>query len=317
MRRYIFQRALTLLFSLALGSFAIFLLLRALPGDPTNALISVGMDEEQIKAIQASLHISDPLGVQYFSWISDALRFHFGDSFVGYFSVSTEIAKRLQITIPLTFISFISALLIGSILGFIAAYKRDSKFGTLLSGISQLGAAIPAFWVGILFIQNFAIKRQLFPAGGFPDTAWQTPAEALKSFVLPVATIVVVMSASISRYVRTIALEVFDSEYVRTARSLGEKKLAAILVYGSRNAIGSLLPVLAIELATTFIGAVVIESVFALPGLGSMLIQGISQHDYPVIQGVLLVTTTAVLLIGFIADALTHLADPRLLRSQR
>ena len=125
------------------------------------------------------------------------------------------------------------------------------------------------------------------------------------------------MSASIARYVRTIALEIFDSEYVRTARSLGEKKLAAILAHGSRNAIGTLLPILAIELATTFIGAVVIESVFALPGLGSLLIQGISQHDYPVIQAVLLVTTTAVLIIGFIADLLTHIADPRLLKVKR
>ena len=317
MRSYILHRALTLLFSLAVASLALFLLLRALPGDPTNALISVGMDADQVAAIQASLHISDPLPVQYLAWIKDAVAFNFGDSFVGYFPVAKEILNRLSITLPLTFISFLLSLLVGSLLGFIAAYKRNSFLGTFFSATSQLGSAIPAFWVGILLIQQFAIKQPLFPSGGFPYEGWASFGEAIKSFALPVITIVVVMSASIARYVRTIALEIFDSEYVRTARSLGEKKLTAILAHGSRNAIGTLLPILAIELATTFIGAVVIESVFALPGLGSLLIQGISQHDYPVIQAVLLVTTTAVLIIGFIADLLTHIADPRLLKVKR
>ena len=317
MRSYILHRALTLLFSLAVASLALFLLLRALPGDPTNALISVGMDPEQVAAIQASLHISDPLPVQYLAWIKDAISFDFGDSFVGYFPVADEILNRLSITLPLTFIAFFISLLVGSFLGFIAAYKRHTALGTFFSAISQLGSAVPAFWVGILLIQQFAIKQPLFPSGGFPYEGWGALSEAIRSFALPVITIVIVMSASIARYVRTISLEIFESEYVRTARSLGEKKLTAIVAHGSRNAIGTLLPILAIELATTFIGAVVIESVFALPGLGSLLIQGISQHDYPVIQAVLLVTTTAVLIIGFIADLLTHIADPRLLKVKR
>jgi peptide/nickel transport system permease protein len=317
MRSYILHRALTLFFSLLVASFTLFFLLRALPGDPTNALISVGMDAEQVAAIQASLHIGDPLPIQYFSWIKDAATLNFGDSFVGYFHVSQEILTRLQITIPLTFISFALATILGSFLGFVAAYKRNSFIGSLFGALSQFGSAIPAFWVGILLIQQFAIKHPIFPSSGFPYDGWKNLGEVFKSFALPVTTIVIVMSASIARYVRTVSLEIFDSEYVRTARSLGEKRLTAIVVHGSRNAIGTLLPVLAIELATTFIGAVVIESVFALPGLGSMLIQGISQHDYPVIQAILLVTTTAVLLIGFIADILTHIADPRLLKVQR
>lgn len=316
MRSYILHRALTLLFSLAVASLTLFLLLRALPGDPTNSLISVGMDPAQIAAIQASLHVDDSLIVQYFSWIRDALTFNFGESFVGYFPVAEEIVARLNVTLPLTFISFFFALLVGSLFGFIAAYKRNSWVGTFFSSLSQLGSAVPAFWVGILLIQWLAIKKPLFPSGGFPVEGWATPGEAIKSFTLPVLTIVIVMSASIARYVRTISLEIFDSEYVRTARSLGQPRLKAIVVHGSRNALGTLMPVLAIELATTFIGAVVIESVFALPGMGSLLIKGIAQHDYPVIQSVLILTTTAVLIIGFIADILTHLADPRLLKAR-
>lgn len=316
MRSYILHRALTLLFSLAVASLTLFLLLRALPGDPTNSLISVGMDPEQIAAIQASLHINDPLILQYFSWIKDALTFNFGDSFVGYYPVAGEILSRLSITLPLTFISFALALVVGILLGFTAAYQRNSIIGTAFSAISQLGAAVPAFWVGILLIQWLAIKQPLFPSGGFPVEGWANPGEAIKSFALPVFTIVIVMSASIARYVRTISLEIFESEYVRTARSLGQSQLRAILRHGTRNAVGALLPVFAIELATAFIGAVVIESVFALPGLGSFLIKGIAQHDYPVIQAVLILTTTAVLIIGFIADILTHIADPRLLKAR-
>jgi peptide/nickel transport system permease protein len=317
MQRYIVHRVLTLLFSLAVASLALFLLLRALPGDPTNSLISVGMDPVQVEAIQASLHINDSLLIQYFSWIRDALTFNFGESFVGYFPVADEIISRLNVTLPLTFLAFFFAAIIGSLFGFVAAYMRNTFIGTFFSGISQLGSAVPAFWVGILLIQSFAIKRPLFPSGGFPVEGWATPGEAIRSFTLPVLTIVVVMSASISRYVRTISLEIFDSEYVRTARSLGQPRLKAILVHGSRNALSTLMPIFAIELATTFIGAVVIESVFALPGLGSLLIKGIAQHDYPVIQSVLILTTTAVLIIGFIADVLTHMADPRLLKARR
>lgn len=316
MRSYILRRTLTLLFSLTIASLTLFLLLRALPGDPTNSLISIGMDPDQIKAIQDSLHIDDPLIFQYISWIKDAIIFNFGDSYVGYYPVASEITTRLSVTLPLTFISFGLAVLLGSIFGFIAAYKRKSLIGNVFGAISQLGAAIPAFWLGILLIQWFAIKKSLFPSGGFPIDGWSTPSEAIKSFVLPVITIVIIMSASIARYVRTVSLEIFESEYVRTARSLGQSRLKAILTHGSRNAIGVLLPVFAIELATAFIGAVVIESVFALPGLGSFLVKGIAQHDYPVIQAVLILTTTAVLFIGFIADILTHLADPRLLKAR-
>lgn len=314
MRSYILYRTLTLLFSLAIASLTLFLLLRALPGDPTNSLISIGMDPEQIKAIQDSLRIDDPLLVQYLVWIKDSINFNFGDSFVGYYPVASEITTRLSVTLPLTFISFGLAVVFGSIIGFVAAYKRKSLVGSVFSAISQLGAAVPAFWVGILLIQWFAIKKSYFPSGGFPIDGWSAPSEAIKSLVLPVLTIGIVISASIARYVRTVSLEIFDSEYVRTARSLGKSRLRSILSHGSRNAIGALLPVFAIELATAFIGAVVIESVFALPGLGSFLIKGIAQNDYPVIQAVLILTTTAVLLIGFIADILTHLADPRLLK---
>jgi peptide/nickel transport system permease protein len=178
--------------------------------------------------------------------------------------------------------------------------------------LSQLGIAIPVFWVGLLLITVFALHLRILPAGGFPQNDWSDPGGALTALTLPVITIALVMSASLIRYVRSATLDVLASDHLRTARALGSSFTGAMWRHGIRNAAVPVISILGIELATTFLGAVVVESVFALPGLGNMLIQGITERDYPVIQGILLVSTFAVLLIGFLADLVQRLIDPRL-----
>lgn len=148
--------------------------------------------------------------------------------------------------------------------------------------------------------------------GGFPQDGWADPVEALRSLALPVVTVAVVMSASLIRYVRSASLDVLGSDYLRTARALGSSFGEAVRRHGLRNGAVPVVAVLGIELASTLLGAVVVETVFALPGLGSMLSQAVAQHDYPTIQGVLFVTTLAVLVIGFLADLAQRLIDPRL-----
>jgi peptide/nickel transport system permease protein len=240
------------------------------------------------------------------------LTFDLGRSFISTLPVAPEIGARLSVTIPLTLLAFGLAFVLSLVIGFVAAYKADRWYGAALSVFSQLFVAIPAFWVGILLISMFSIRLRVVPAGGFPREGWADPGDALTHLVLPVVTIALVMAGSLSRYVRSATLDVLGSDYLRNARALGSTMGTAMVRHGLRNGAVPVISVLGIELATTFLGAVVIEAVFALPGLGSMLIKSISQHDYPNIQGILFVSTLAVLLVGFVADILQRVVDPRL-----
>ncbi|MFI1865248.1 ABC transporter permease [Streptomyces jumonjinensis] len=312
MARYLLRRFAFLLVSLALACVVLFVLLRMLPGDPANALTAVGATDEQIAAARHSIGSDKPLPEQFAHWIGQLAQGDLGTSFVSSLPVGPEITARLQVTIPLTLAAFALAILIAVPAGFLAAYRRGTWYGALLSGVSQLGIAIPVFWLGMILIAVFALNTGWLPAGGFPPDGWSQPGEAIRSLTLPVLTIALVMSASLIRYVRSATLDVLGSDYLRTARALGSSFAGAMWRHGLRNAAVPVISVLGIELASTLLGAVVVESVFALPGLGSMLATGIEQHDYPVIQGVLFVSTLAVLLIGFAADLVQRIIDPRL-----
>ncbi|MGW5973465.1 ABC transporter permease [Streptomyces sp. NPDC055186] len=312
MTRYLLRRFGFLLVSLALASVVLFALLRLLPGDPANALTTVGATPEQIAAARQSIGSDKPLPEQFTHWLGQLASGDLGTSFVSTLPVGPEVAARLHVTVPLTLAAFVLAVLIALPAGFTAAYKRHTWYGGLLSGVSQLGIAVPVFWLGMILIAVFALNAGWLPAGGFPPDGWSLPGEAIRSLVLPVVTIALVMSASLIRYVRSATLDVLGSDYLRTARALGSSFGQAMWRHGLRNASVPVVSVLGIELASTLLGAVVVESVFALPGLGSLLVTGIAQHDYPVVQGVLFVSTLAVLLIGFAADLVQRIIDPRL-----
>ena len=234
---------------------------------------------------------------------------------IGNVPVGPEIISRLSVTVPLTLISFAVAITVAIPLGFIAAYKAKTWYGAILNSVSQLGIAVPVFWVGVILIFVFALRLMILPAEGFPQDGWSNLAEALRSLTLPVATISLVISSSLIRYVRSTTLDVLSSDYLRTSRSLGSSFMEAMWRHGLRNAASPVISILAMEIATTFIGAVVVEAVFALPGLGSLLVQGIAQRDYPIIQGIIFISTLGVLVIGFLADLTQRLIDPRLSKS--
>ncbi|SFM38338.1 peptide/nickel transport system permease protein [Pleomorphomonas diazotrophica] len=291
----------------------LFLLLRLLPGDPANALVSVGADPEQIEAARRQVGSDLPIFAQFVRYLGQLASFDLGASFVSGVPVLEEIGRRLTLTLPLTALAFTGAILIALPLGILAAVKRDRWYGSLISVISQLGVAIPVFWIGILLVTAFAVKLRLFPSSGFPTSGWwRDPLAALHQLALPILTIALVMSASLIRYVRSATLDVIGSDYLRTARALGAGYGEALVRHGIRNGAVPVISILGIELASTLLGAVVVERVFSLPGLGSMLLSGIEQRDYPSVQGVLFISTLLVLLVGFAADLVQRLVDPRL-----
>lgn len=306
-----------LVLSLAIAAAVLFVLLRLLPGDPASALISVGADPEQIAAARRQVGSDLPLFEQFTHFVLSLIRFDLGTSFISRTSVAAEITARLAVTVPLTLMAFALAVVIAVPLGIIAAVKADKWYGAAISVVSQLGIAIPAFWIGILLVTVFAVNLRIFPSGGFPPAGWSDPAATLRALTLPTITIAIVMAASLLRYVRSATLDVLGSDYLRTVRALGSGVSEALVRHGLRNGAVPVISILGIELATTFLGAVVIERVFTLPGLGSMLLLGIEQRDYPNVQGVLLISTLIVLLVGFVADIIQRVIDPRLRRSKR
>jgi peptide/nickel transport system permease protein len=312
MLAYLARRFAFLVVSLVVAMIVIFVLLRLLPGDPANALLSVNATEEQIAAARAQVGSDQPLLQQFLTWAGQMLRFDLGSSYISTLPVGPEIASRLVVTLPLTLLAFTLALVLSLVIGITAAVKADRWYGALLSGFAQLGIAVPVFWVGIILVWIFALGLGVLPSGGFPRDDWEDPAAALRSLALPVITIALVMSASLARYVRSATLDVLGSDYLRTARAGGSGLGEALLRHGLRNGAVPVIAVLGIELSTTLLGAVVVESVFTLPGLGSMLLDAIAQHDFANIQGVLVVSTLFVLLVGFVADIVQRLIDPRL-----
>ncbi len=316
MVRDIARRAFFLLLSFVVALFVIFILLRLLPGDPSNALLSINATPEQIDAAREQIGANRPAWQQLISWLSGLIHFDFGTSYVSGLPVLPEIRSVLVITIPLTLISFTLATILATLFGALAAFYSGRWFGIALSAFSQLGIAVPVFWIGTIMVWLFALRYNWLPSGGFPTDNWTHPTDALKSLILPIAAISFVMSASLTRYMKSVFTDVIESDYIRTARSLGSGHLEALFRHGLRNASVPVISILGVELASTLLGAVVVESVFTLPGLGNFLVRAISQHDYPNIQGVLLVTTLIVLVIGFVADVLQRFVDPRLRTSQ-
>ena len=309
---YTIRRTLILIVSLFAAAVVLFVLLRLLPGDPANALLGVGATPQQIEAARAQVGSDQPLHVQFGTFIGNLARLDLGTSFVSRASVLQEIGNRMSVTLPLTVLGFLVAIALALPLGMLSAIRADRWYGTAISIISQLGIAIPVFWVGILLVALFAINLRWLPSGGFPLRGWSNFGEAAIGMVLPALTIGLVMGASLLRYVRAATLDVLGSDYLRTARALGSGFTEALVKHGLRNGAVPVISILGIELATTFLGAVVIERVFSLPGLGSMLLLAIQQRDYPNVQGVLFVSTLLVLSIGFAADLAQRLIDPRL-----
>jgi peptide/nickel transport system permease protein len=303
---------LILVLSLFVAAVVLFVLLRLLPGDPANALLGVGATDAQIAAARSQVGSDKPLLLQFLDFVGKLARFDLGKSFVSQTPVLPEIGNRLSVTLPLTIGGFLLAIVIALPFGILAAVKSDRRLGAAISVISQLGIAIPVFWLGILLVALFAVHLRIFPSGGFPLDGWRNFGRAAVALVLPVMTIAIVIAASLIRYIRAATLDVLGSDYLRTARALGSGFTGALVRHGIRNGAVPVISILGIELATSFLGAVVVEKVYALPGLGSMLLLAISQRDYPNVQGVLFVSTLLVLLIGFAADLVQRLVDPRL-----
>lgn len=308
---FLLTRVLLPLLALWLTSVIVFLVLRVLPGDPAGALLGVGTTDEQLELLRAELGTDQPLPVQYVQWLGEFVT-GTTTSFVSAASFGELVAHRIPITVPLSVSAFVLSVLISFPLGTIAAVRRRSPVGLAVSALSQVGVAVPIFWVGVILIWVFALEAGALPSGGFPRSGWSDPVAAARALVLPAVTIAIAMSSVMVRYVRSAVLDVLDSDHLRTARSLGYSLPQALWRHGLRHAAVPVVAILGIELATSLLGAVVVENVFALPGLGTLLLNSVTARDLPIVQNLVVLLTAIVLVTNTAVDLLQRVIDPRL-----
>jgi peptide/nickel transport system permease protein len=308
MIRYLLRRTVLLLVSLFVASVLIFLLLRLLPGDVATTIGGLRATPGQLAKIRANLGLDRPLAAQYGSWLGGVLRGDFGRSQLTDVSVSAELATKLQVTAPLVGGGIVVALLLAVPFGILAALRNKSG----ISAIAQLGIAVPTFWLGLVLVLLFAVELRILPAQGFPVDGWNSPGVALRSLILPWLALGLSEGAVLLRFVRSAVLDVLSADYLRTARAKGRTRIGALLTHGLRNAALPVTSVLGLQIAGLIVGAVVVEQVFALPGVGTMLLSDVGNRDLVKVQGEALVISAAVLVISFLIDIAHRAIDPRL-----
>lgn len=304
-------RILGLVASLLVASVLIFLATNALPGSVANVLLGTQATAEEIARLEARLGLDRPLVVRYVEWISGVLVGDFGRSLTSGQDVMAQILPKLGISAWLIVSGMVVALLVAIPLGTHAALRRRHVSGFLTSTISQIGLAIPAFWAGMWLVIVFAVNLRWFPAGGYVPLR-TNPAQWAAHLVLPALSLGLVQGSLLSRYVRSAVIEVTNEDWFRTARSVGWSRWGALLRHGSRNVAISLLTVIGLQVATLLVGAIIIEQVFAIQGLGSRLLLAVSQRDLFLVQAIVLILVWTVLVINFVVDSVYHAVDPRL-----
>lgn len=312
MTRYLATRLVLLVVGLLVASLLIFTALRVLPGDAAQLIAGTNSTPEQVAAIRERLGMDAPLPVQYLDWMAGVLRGDLGSSLMTGTSVASELGEKAQVTVPLGILSLVVALVFAAPLGVASALWRGRRRGTALSVTSQALAAVPVVWAGMMFVVVFAIWLGWLPAQGFPRAGWSDPAAALRALLLPALTIGIVEGAMLLRFVRSATLQAVGQDYVRTAAAKGLTRTRALVRHGLPNVALSVITVLGLQVAGIIVGAVVIEQLFNLPGIGRMLVADVSARDLPMVQGELLALTGFVLIIGFLVDIAHRMLDPRL-----
>ena len=311
MLAFLCKRILILIATLFLVSGVIFLVLRVIPGDPAQIILGIQATPEALQELRHKLGLDLPLIVQYANWLGGLFRGDFGQSIAYDVPITSLILSRLEVTVPLAFLSILFAVLFSIPLGIYAATRRNhlGDYGVML--FSQIGLAIPQFWAGILLILFFSVHLQWFAAGGFKPWA-DSPFLALKSLLLPALSLGIIRAAVLARLTRSCMLETLGEDYIRTARAKGLAEKVVVYKHGFRNALIPVITILGLQMGELLAGAIVIENVFHLPGLGRLVFLAIGQRDLPVVQGVGLLIAFIIVVANFLVDISYGIVDPRI-----
>ncbi len=311
MLAYTIRRLGFALITLWLATILVFGAMLLIPGNPAQAILGIEATPEDVAALEARLGLDRPPLERYLDWLGGVLRGDLGQSIRYETSIAELIVARLGITLPIVLVSLFLATLWAVPLGVLAARRAGSLVDLGVSMASLVGIVLPSFWVGLMFIYIFIVWLKLPLPTSFPIGGWANLERALAALVLPVLTVALASAAFLVRLVRGSVLEVLSQDYIRTARAKGLLERQVLYKHALRNAALPVVTVLGLEFASLLIATVVVETVFGIPGLGSLSLTAISARDYPLVQGVVLVIAAFIVLMNLWVDLLYALLDPR------
>ena len=310
MLRLILTRLALFVPTLFAASVILFIAINVVPGSAARSALGVDATPQAIMRFEALNGLDRPLVVQYTEWLGKALRGDLGTSFQNRVAVAPDIVKRLPVTLELAVIAFLIANLIALPLGAIAAFRHRKAADIVISALATILGAVPNFWLATLFVLLFSLTWPILPAGGYTPF-FENPTRNVVQMILPSLSLGLVSSSLLLRIMRTTMLEVLNSAYIRTAYAKGAPERVVMMRLALRNALIPFFTVGAVEFGFLFGGVVVIEDIFRLPGIGSLVLVGIINRDYPVLLGASLVITVVVLSANMIVDTIAMMLDPR------
>lgn len=311
MLAYTFRRILAAIPVMVTVAVFVFLLLRLTPGDPAAIIAGDMATPEQLEKIRTSLGLDKPIAVQFFSWVWLLLQGDLGTSLISNTPVTAMIAKHIEPTVSLALLTITLSVLIAVPLGVLAAWRHGTWVDYAVMSISVIGFSVPVFVIGYILIQIFAIDLKWFPVQGFKSLA-KGIGPFLERAVLPSLTLASIYVALIARMTRASVLEVLGEDYIRTARAKGLRENIVLFRHALRNAAVPVLTIIGTGFALLISGVVVTESVFNIPGIGRLTVDAILARDYPVIQGMILLTSGIYVLINLLIDLSYSFFDPRI-----
>ena len=310
MQRYLARRLLFLLPTLLLASILIFTIIQLAPGDPARMMLGTQATADEIQAERTRLGLDQPVPVRYVLWLRDVASLNFGRSQANNRPVTSLVADAFPNTLRLALLSLLVATAIGFPLGVLAAVNQNRRVDTIITAVNSLGLAMPAFWLALLLILFFSVQLRWLPASGVGEPG-RPFYQNLQYLILPVIAIAVSNLSVFSRYVRSAMIDVLSADYVRTARAKGLSDRAVLIGHALRNALVPVMTILGIQFGRLLGGAVLVESVFAYPGLGRLVVSSILNRDYPVVQAALMLVVLIFLVTNIIVDLSYVYLDPR------
>ena len=315
MLHYLIKRTLILLATLIVASLVVFITIEVVPGDPASYMLGLNAQDDTVAALRAELGLDKSRVARYFSWVGGLVTGDFGTSYTYRTPVADMIRDRMWISLPLAVFALLLSTLIAFPAGVFAASRRGGITDTAVMGLTQLGVAIPNFWFAMLLVLLFAIKLTWFSAGGF--AGWDAGFfAAMKSLTLPAIALALPQASILTRVMRSSLLDVMNEDFMRTARAKGLSRRQALWKHALRNAMVPVLTIIGLQFSFLLAGAIIIENVFFLPGLGRLIFQSIASRDLIVVESVVMLLVLAVVLVTFAVDLAYAWVDPRL-RSSR
>jgi peptide/nickel transport system permease protein len=308
---FLVQRAAISLVTLFVISMIVFTGVRMIPGDPARVMAGNEADEAGLEEVRQKYGLTDPIPFQYLRWIGLALRGDLGESIRTRESVVKTVATKLPITIELAFLSLLVAVSIAIPAGVLAAVRRNTIWDILTSGASLGGVSIPNFWLGIMLILFFSVRLGWLPASGFVPL-WESPLENIQRMIMPAFVLGTALAAILMRQTRNSMIEVLSADYIRTAYSKGLAGRIVVFRHAIRNSLIPVVTILGLQMGALMSGAVVTEQIFVVPGFGRLIVEAVFTRDYPLVQGVVLLTASSYVLINLLVDVSYSLLDPRI-----